>query len=325
MNLQEILQSIQAGKSLSKEQTDYVISSLGKGLAGKVPASDSGMSLEEFMSNLTPAIDALRKSPEGQANLKQVLADRRTQRFVKQYTPFFNAILAGADINTSLSQVRNSNKAIKNLVRPGLPAVPLNDPALNDALRGAQVGTMDAARAIGPARQELQDQYAKDIALAKSIGGGQSSTLGALGQVASLRRARGAAALAPQIDAIRAREQGRVDNLLGMRQQQSQQNFYNRKLNSDTALNQYGLDLQSAGQLGSTGRLNLRNSMSSLLGAVPGVAARIGQGYNDKYSQYEQALNQSLTNQNPRQQYAANPFGAQYGTQDDSLNYFLNR
>jgi hypothetical protein len=100
-----------------------------------------------------------------------------------------------------------------------------------------------------------------------------------------------------------------------MRNTQVQQNYGNRARAFGVNLDQYNQDVTAAGQLGSVGRLNLRNSMQSLLGAVPGVAARVGQGtgYNDKYSQYEQSLNQSLTNTQPvaGQYDAENPYAPQ--------------
>lgn len=298
MELKDVLESLREGDTLTKEQVDYLVSSLGKVSAGENP--NKAMSLKDFEAGLMSAFDALRNSPEGQKNLKEVIAERRTQRFTKRYTPFFNAIMAGADIATSLSQIRDSKSAQRDLTRPGLPAIPGVDPQLDLAISDAQRGTIDAARVAGPARQELQDQYAKDIALSKAVGGGQASTLGALGQVASMRRARGAANLLPAIDSIRARETGRLDDLLAMRNGQVQQNYQNRFRNAGVNLDQYNQDVTAAGNLGSVGRLNLRNSMQSLLGAAPGVIARTGQGYGDKYSQYEEQLNRSLTNTQPQ-------------------------
>ncbi len=317
MSIEEILAKQAQGEQLSKEEVDYLISGYSKAVAGKVPDKEP-LSLEQFTAALNSATDALRNSPEGRAQLKDSIAERRTQRFVKRYTPFFNALLAGADIAQSLSQVRQSNNAISNLKKPSLPAIPGIDPSIDQAIRQAEIGTTDQARVLGPAKQELQDQYSKDIALAKAVGGGQASTFGALGQVASLRRARGAANLLPMADSIRAREQGRLDNLINNRSNLANQNYYNHFRDANIQLGQYNQDLQTAGQLGSVGRLNLRNSAQSLLNAIPGVAARVGQGYNDKYSQYEQSLNNSLTNKGK----VPHPFSQI--TSDDSVDVYGN-
>jgi hypothetical protein len=313
--LQEVFNAIRAGKTLSKDQTEYIVAALGKSQAGKKP---DGLSLEEFEGGLTQALDYVRNSPEGQRNLKEILAQKRTDRFTKRYTPFFNAVLAGADIATSLGQIKAANRAAGQLRRPELPPIPGIDPALNNSIADAQRGTMDVARAAGPARQELQDQYYKDLAQAKQIGGGQVGTYGALGQVASMRRARGAAALLPGIDAIRAREQGRLDNLVNQRGQFAQQQFYDRFQNANARLGQYNLDSQAIGALGAAGRSNRRAGVASLLQAVPGVAARIGQGYGDRYTQYEQSLNSSLTNNGSK---VPNPY-SQLETPDDYTNQY---
>ena len=294
MTIEEVLRAIESGQQITKEHTNVLISALGKSVAGKKP-ENSSMTAEELQSQLMAALEAVRSTPEGQAQIRAAIADKRESRFVKRYTPFFNALLAGADLVSSFEQVRASKDALRQLKRPGLPAVPGIDPALDQSIRDAQVGTMDAARAVAPARQELQDQYAKDIALAKAVGGGQASTVGALGQVASLRRARGAANLAPIVDSIRAREQGRLDGLVNQRMQQGNNNYYQRFRQAQLNLDQYNQDVAAAGQLGSVGRLNRRNALQGLLSATPGVMARVGnRGYSDKYSAYEQSLNNAL-------------------------------
>lgn len=319
MTLDEILLALQSGRPLSKEQSDYLVDSLGKVSAGKVPPTEKDKTSEQLEKEILGAMDALRSTPEGQKQLKESIAERRTQRYIKRYTPFFNAMLAGADIATSLKQVRESKDLLRNLNRPSMPSIPGIDPALDSSIRDAQRGTMDAARAVAPMRQDLEDQYNKDIALAKSIGGGQASTVGALGQVASLRRARGIGSMAPIIDDVRAREQGRLDGLVNQRSAVTQQNYQNRLGQAKIGLEQYGEDARAIGALGAAGRMNLRNSASSLLNAVPGVAARVGQGYGDKYGSYEQSLNNSLLNK-PRSN--GNPFSS-LDSNDDS-KYFFN-
>ena len=282
--------------TITPEAANELIDKMRAAVAGKVPEADKPeyKSAEEYMADLTTVLDSVRNTPEGQAQIRDAIAGRKEQRFIKRYSPFFDAILAGADVASSLSQIRQSKDALASLKRPGMPAIPGADPALDFAIRQAQVGKMDAARAIGPARQVIDDQYAKDIAMAKAIGGGQAGTLGALGQAASLRRARSAAGLAPMIDSIQAREEGRLDNLTRTRMQQAQQNYYNRFGQARMNLDQYNQDVAAAGQLGAVGRTNLRNAAQSLLNQVPRVASRLSRGYQDKYDAYENVINRNL-------------------------------
>lgn len=300
MTIEEILEKQNSGQTISKEEVDYLISALGKAVAGKVPTGEKYSSYNEMMLSLTSALDSVRNTPEGQAQIRDAVAGRKEQRFIKRYSPFFDAILAGGDVMSSLSQIQSSKNAIRDLKRPSMPSIPGMDPMLDNAIRNAELGTMDAARAAAPAMQQLQDQYGQDMALAKSVGGGQASTVGALGQIAAMRRARGAANLVPLVDSVRAREQGRVDNLMQMRLNQRQQNYYNRVRQAQLNLDQYNQDVDVVGKLGSAARTNLRNSAQALLNQAPRVMARIGRGYNDKYSMYEDQLNRSLTRQAPK-------------------------
>lgn len=266
-------------------------------------AQKHGMTADEFQQTILSATDALRNSPEGKAAMNEVLQEKKSDRFAKRYRPFFNAVLAGADIATSLSQIRQSNNASRGLVKPALPSAPSIDPALNDALYRAQTGTYDSARAGAVAKQGILDQYLRDIDVAKTVGGGQSSNFGSLAQVASLRRDQALKGLIPLTDAVRAREEGRVDNLLGVRSNLQQQNFQNRLGLSKLAFDQYNLDAGAVGALGATGRLNLRNSVGSLVNQIPDIAGRIDTQsarkeaptmFDPKYDKYNQYLNQEL-------------------------------
>ena len=193
-----------------------------------------------------------------------IVRDLQTERFVKKNKPFFDALLAGSDIYTSISQIQQSNKAIRELQRPSMPSPNVLDPALNNQIAKAQQGTLDAARALEPAKAGIDQQRALDIDLARRISGGQAGALGAQATGASLRAMRESAKL-PQIrDAIRAREQGRADNLIGLRQGVLQDEFQNRLAIGRTNLDQYQNDVAAAAALGQAGRTNLRMTLGQL-------------------------------------------------------------
>jgi len=293
MELEEIIAKIRSGE-VTKEEMSSFLDEITR-FATNGTAKNSSLSAADQQSILDEALGLVKNSPEMQKLQREVIADKRATRIGKRYAPFFNAIMAGADLASSVSQVRNSNRAINSLVRPEAPTIPGIDPALDNAIRGAEVGTMDAARAVAPARQAIQDGFNQDLAQASIIGQGQASTTGALGQVAALRRNRAIGNLSPQIDSIRAREQSRLDSLIGRRMSQNNQNFQNRFRQHQLDLSQFNLDSQAAGNLGSVGRLNRRNAMNSLMSAAPGVIARSNPRFNDRFSDYEMQLNNSLT------------------------------
>ena len=294
MELEEIIAKIRSGE-VTKEEMSSFLDEITR-FATNGTAKNSSLSAADQQSILDEALGLVKNSPEMQKLQREVIADKRATRIGKRYAPFFNAIMAGADLASSVSQVRNSNRAINSLVRPEAPTIPGIDPALDNAIRGAEVGTMDAARAVAPARQAIQDGFNQDLAQASIIGQGQASTTGALGQVAALRRNRAIGNLSPQIDSIRAREQSRLDSLIGRRMSQNNQNFQNRFRQHQLDLGQFNLDSQAAGNLGSVGRLNRRNAINSLVSAAPGVIARVNpRGFGDKFSDYEMQLNNNLT------------------------------
>ena len=117
------------------------------------------------------------------------------------------------------------------------------------------------------------DQYLSDLNQAKVASAGQAGTYGALAQVASQRRGRGAQALAPIIDDIKAREQGRLDNLTGMKIGENQAIQQSNAQYYPNDLYQYQLEQQAAGQLGSQGRSNLFQSLANFGNDAVPVAA----------------------------------------------------
>lgn len=172
--------------------------------------------------------------------------------------------LSIGDIATSAAQIKESKNLQRKLSRPTQPVALTADPLLKQAIAEAQQGTFDTYRQLAPAQQAILDQYLSDLNQAKTASTGQAGAYGALGQVASIRRGRGIQQLAPMADSIRAREQARLDNLIGMKLnenqaiQQSQSQFYPQDLY------QHRFDQQQAGSLGATGRLNMRNSLANL-------------------------------------------------------------
>lgn len=213
---------------------------------------------------LTPALQAAGNTPAMQQYAKDMLKQQSGDRFVKNFKPFFNAMVQGADIVTSLSQIQQGNKALANMAQPSIPASPGIPQELAGQLYNAQRGSFDSQRAIAPIRQALNDKYNTDINAAKQISNGQSGQFGSLQQAASNERLRGSGGLATVADQIRAREQARADQLLGMKANLAQQDFSNRMWAVPTQFDQYNRNVQAAAGLTQQGNINLRNVFQTL-------------------------------------------------------------
>ncbi len=101
----EYIKSVVAGKPTSKYEEEF---------------KTAGKSKQE----MDDAITAYMKTPEGRSAARDIAQAKISDRFVKRNLPLFNALVQGADIATSISQIHKSNAALKNLRQPGMPQSP---------------------------------------------------------------------------------------------------------------------------------------------------------------------------------------------------------
>jgi hypothetical protein len=226
--------------------------------------ADKNATREQAEAAVIEAGRSLQSSPVYKEQMVKLATDRKGAAVSEKISTGINLILAGTDIANSINQIRASNQGSSRAKKPGRPAIPQRDQYLQQALRSAEEGTFDAARALAPAQAQITDQYQQDIADAKTASTGQAGAYGAYRQLAANRRNRAALNLAPIADDIRAREQARYDNLLGMRQAETQRMFDNSAQSYGQDLDQYNTEQQAAASLGSMGRQNLRGSLYNL-------------------------------------------------------------
>lgn len=263
--IEDILQKLRTNEALSSEEENYLLSAIKNLASGKVPSKDKDnfKSFSEFETALTSGMRDVYNSPAVREFANHILREKKADVFVKRYKPIFSAILSGADLATSISQISQANKAMRGLSRPVAPPVPGLDPALEAAI--SSISPERAAQtAILPAETQIREQRLADELRARAVSGGQGALYSTLGNIASTRAGRLGAELIPIGEQARAREQARLNALLGLRSNISQQNFANVANLYGTALNQYNLDVGAAGALGQAGRQNLRTTMSTL-------------------------------------------------------------
>jgi hypothetical protein len=286
-----ILQRMRAGKKISKEEIKFFL-----GYSADVDETKleqlrkkefKDLSSEEIQQMIDESGKLLLTDPDNKAKALELAQDAEKGRVSDNIAIGLNAILAGSDISASRAQIAESNRLLGNSKKPSRPGAPKADPYLDQAINQAQVGTMDASRALAPAQLQILDNYLSDINNAKVASTGNAGQFGSLAQAASSRRNRAAQELVPIGDQVKAREQSRLDNLIGTRIDQNQQSFANQASLYPTDMQQYMMEQQIAGSLGATGRENLRTSVGNLANLIPSTFSKLAANrkYDGLYNQ----------------------------------------
>jgi hypothetical protein len=326
-----ILGRLRSGKNVSDEEMKHFASYSQDIDEVKLAKIRNKMSTEEGLKNLTDEdvtayIDEAKKALSSDTYKDQTLElakEAEQGKISEKVAQGLNLALAGSDIATSLSQIQQGKNLASKSIRPRKPGVPGRDPLLAQAINDATQGTLDQSKALAPAQLQILDQYLSDLNQAKSVSGGQSGQYAALGQVASNRRNRAALDLVPMADQIKAREKGRLDNLIGMRMNETQNNFNNQSQFYGTDIDQYNRDQQAAGSLSSTGRVNLRNSMANFGQSIPDIVAKLST--DQKYSKlYNQMLSNHGDSAATASVYANKALEDRYSnlSSDDDINLY---
>lgn len=288
----ELIQKIRSGQRPSKDELSFFLSytpTIDESKLKKLVDGGEFTSTEDARNAMVEVGRLLQSSPEYKQDVMDLAQSQEAGKISENLSQGINLILGGADIGTSIAQIQAGNRASRNSRRPSRPVVPGRDALLQNALRQAEEGQFDAARAMAPVQQQIEDQYLSDIQGAKTASTGQAGAYGAYRQLASNNRNRAALNLAPIQDEVRRGQQARYDNLLGMRMDETQQQFRNQAYLYPQDLEQYNTEQGIAARVGQAGRLNLRDSLYNLGGQVAGS---IGSGVAQR--RFDQLRNQAL-------------------------------
>lgn len=234
-----------------------------------------GMTGDEATNAIARSVEIGLANPDTK-NLYLAHAEKlKKGKIAKDARNILNTALATGDVITSAQQIREGNRAARRSQRPQRPAPLTEEPLLNQAIQEASQGNFDIARRLAPAQQAIVDQYLSDMNTAKVASTGQAGTFGALGQVASMRRGRGAQQLGAMANQIDMENRRRQDQLLGMKMDQNQAIQQSQAQYYPTDLQQYSLDQQMAADLGATGRANMRGAVTNLAQGVPDAVANM--------------------------------------------------
>lgn len=262
-SVSEILKRAYDGQyKLSAEDFDALLETYGDEDAQEKVRKKLGLgSTDELMQQMAAVMNSASNAPNYFARLERKM---KRGEVTEDLASGLNVLRDFTQYGIGSGQARQADRTLGRLRRPNMPALPQRDIYLDNAIADAQRGTMDAARVIEPARQELQRGFASDLAAARGAVGGQAGAYGALAQTAALRRNRGISELAPIIDNIRSREQARLDDLLARRSAQRQQDFQNRLQLYDQENSIYNQDVTAASELGLAGRENMYGALNQM-------------------------------------------------------------
>lgn len=282
-----LVERINSNQDVSEDDLDFFMSYAPKVDQEKIDAylkDTKNASPETVKTALIEVGRQLQSNPAYKDKLLRMATDAKGAEKAQRISEGINLVLAGTDIANSIAQIQASKQASKGK-RPSRPAVPQRDAMLQQALRQTQ--EFNPGATLAPAEAQIQDQYQSDLANAKTASAGQAGAFGAYGQLAANRRNRAALNLVPMQQELIQANQNRQDNLLGMRQNETQNMFQNQASLYNTDLYQYGLDQKNAADLGAQGRENLRNSLYNLGSQIPNA---IGSNYSRRLrNRYNQA------------------------------------
>lgn len=263
------------GDDISEKEADIAVAALSAPNADKIREMLGFPDLESLNASIT---ESLHNAGNGE-NYFQTLRDRiKRGEVASELASGFGALNDMTEALVGTGQIRASRKTLDALSRPQLPEIPKRDEKLSKAISDAQAGTFDTARQLQPMRETIERGYGADLQTARSVAGGQAGAYGALGQTAAIRRNQALSGMAPMIDSIRAREQARLDNLLGMRQDENQRNFGNRMYQYNQSNSNYDVDRAYAEDRLAAGQSNLFGGLRNFGNNL----AVLGSKYYDK-------------------------------------------
>jgi hypothetical protein len=199
--------------------------------------------------------------------LDNALASQDKQEFVQRMQQVGGLAQAGVDITQAAmayDQIKTANQAARQSVMPSLPQVPGPNQQLSEQLYDAQRRANDVGYAVNPAVQQLNQGYTQALGQAQAGSGGQASNYQAFANLANQQRMQAALGLVPQAQQARMQNQEQVNNLLGQRMQEQQNMFSNQMNQYQYPYEQFNLQQQAIGAIGSQGRTRAFDVISRL-------------------------------------------------------------
>ena len=159
--------------------------------------------------------DRMQDDPDFRA---QVMDKKNFAKFEKALGLAKDIIVTGTELSDAKEQIRQAELEESKLQKPTAPTPLKKNAKLQAAMRRAErdlAGEGDAAF-LSPYERQIQDTYAKDIAVAKTASTGQAGTFGALAQTASTRKLKAGREMTPLLADKRQQDLANMQGLMGM-------------------------------------------------------------------------------------------------------------
>jgi hypothetical protein len=263
----KIIESLQKGNGLTPENISKLVR-FQRSNPQFIPAADMTAQLQQLQQDWM-------NDPKYKDLLDQAQRKQKSDKIAAEVAPFMQAVLAGTDIGTALSQVKSARRAGLGLRRPVRPTMGRSQElqsAIDDArMRANQVDP----NVMNSLKLNNLDSYMADLQNAKTASGGQAGLYGSLAQAAINRRNRANLASAPLAQQMLAQNRARYDSLLGQQQQEQARLNQNSLYQYNVDLGQYNNEAQAIGALESRGRSNTRNALYNMSNLAPNLIGRL--------------------------------------------------
>jgi hypothetical protein len=274
----EIIEKVLAGKRVTDADYDEFITFMPQideeSMSRIIQGGADKYGKEEYEAAMQSMAVSAMADPTYKQKMLDVAEKQELGRVAGNVRGILNTALASVDMAVGAKQISDARTASRKSRRPARPAPLTADPMLASQISDAQKQRFEAERTLAPQRQAILDSYLAEMSNATTASTGQAGARGAMGQVAATRRGKREMELAPVTDAIRARQEGRLDNLTQMRLgenaaiQQSMAQYY------PTDVLAYQREQEAAGRMASQGAANMRGAAANMLQQSPDMIAR---------------------------------------------------
>lgn len=224
--------------------------------------------LKEGKIDLQQAQAMIASSPEQQARIQELQAAQKRGEQVAVSAEVLDLLKNIGYMGFSQGQIGKANRMAPTI--PQLPQVPGLSPELTEAIYQAQRG-VSAMPALEASRQGIEDAYTGALNRGEAASGGQAGAYQAMAQLANIERLKAQLGLAPIAQEISMQNAGNLNNLLGARVDERQQQYLNGLYGSQIAFDQYNRAAEAVGGLGSAGNTNALDAAGRITQNLQGL------------------------------------------------------
>lgn len=252
----------------SKARVDELISQL----ESIEDTEDNEDSLANLSSELSSVLQEV--APSLQARID---GQEKKDKFISDISDLVNVASGISDSIIANKQISQGERSLES----STPNIPQRKFKRSDELarrirETRNQGSLSSVdRQTSGLRQEIEDQYLSDVNRASSVSGGQSSSFGALSQVAANNRIRNLMKLQGVKQDIRNQNERNLNFLTSQGISENQAADVSERARAEADRLRYNREQQAAGNLIQAGNINKRTARNQLLSALPSISGKL--------------------------------------------------